>query len=448
MKVFCWNVRGLNSSSRQRFIRSWVSLNKPLLGSVLETHVSEDNADFVGRSTFPGWRCEYNYGHFANGRIWVVWDPAISVICFYKSAQIMLCGVYNPATLESFSVAFVYAFNTVVERRALWEELSFISQNSPANSRPLLALGDFNQIITANEHYSVIPHPLPLTGMSEFHNCLIANEFSDMPSRGAFYTWSNGRPEDPILRKLDRAVVNEAWSDTFPESLAVFDPPGDSDHSPCLVSTDANIQRSKKSFKYFSFISTHPKFKLEVSKAWKKQVCVGSKLFTLGQRLREAKICCKKLNIEGFSNIQERTKQALQQLNAIQASLLSSPSPALFREEFVARKRWNFFAAAQESFYKQKSRIRWMKDGDANTSFFHKSVIANQGRNCIKYLRGMDEERIENSDQIKDMIISYFTNLLGSENCDVHPLSVDEIREVLQFRCQQSMVAALTSIPS
>lgn len=205
--------------------------------------------------------------------------------------------------------------------------------------------------------------------MSELVRCMVDNELTDLPSRGAFFTWSNGRPEDPIIRKLDRALVNEHWSVCFPDSLAVFDPPGDSDHSPCLVSTDMQLERSKKSFKYFSFLSTHPKFRELISEAWLKEVCVGSPMFTIAQRMRNIKVACRKLNKEGFGNIQQKTKDSLDHLELIQTSLMSSPSDALFREEFVARKKWNFFASAQESFYKQKSRIRWMKDGDANTAF-------------------------------------------------------------------------------
>lgn len=192
MKVFCWNIRGLNSHSRQRFLRSWIGKNKPVIGGVLETHVSKDNADFVHNASFPGWRGDHNYEFSENGRIWVVWDPAVSVICLHKSAQIMLCGVFVPTTGESFSVAFVYAYNTVAHRRPLWEDLNLIMQNSPAKERPILVLGDFNQILSANEHFSILPHNLPLAGMTELHNCLLDNDLSDLPSRGAFFTWSNG----------------------------------------------------------------------------------------------------------------------------------------------------------------------------------------------------------------------------------------------------------------
>ncbi|KAG7539011.1 Reverse transcriptase zinc-binding domain [Arabidopsis suecica] len=284
--------------------------------------------------------------------------------------------------------------------------------------------------------------------MSEFQDCLADNELSDMPCRGTFFTWFNGREEDPILRKLDRALINEHWRDAFPEALAVFDPPGDSDHSPCLVSTASVLAKSNKSFKYFSFFSTHPRFLKVITEAWNKEVAVGSRLFTITQRMRNVKIACKVLNREGFSNIQQRTKEALAELESIQSALLTSPTQTLFRQEFVARKKWNFFSQAQQSFYRQKSRIRWMKDGDANTTFFYKSVIAHQGRNCIKYLRGDNDERIENIDQVKSMLVSYYQNLLGTENTDLSPMPVEEIKDLVAFRCLPDLAAQLLQVPS
>lgn len=167
--------------------------------------------------------------------------------------------------------------------------MELVSRSSPARTNPCLMVGDFNQIVSSDEHFSIIPHSLPLSGMTEFSTCLEDNGLADLNSRGAFFTWSNERPEDPILRKLDRAVVNEAWLTAFPESIAIFDPPGDSDHSPCLVNTDISLVRSKKCFRYFSFLSTHPKFKELIEDAWSKEVCIGSKLFMLGQRMKAVK---------------------------------------------------------------------------------------------------------------------------------------------------------------
>lgn len=330
-----------------------------------------------------------------------MWDPSISVLIFKKSEQLIFCSIKLPNVGQSFAVAFVYGRNTELERRVLWEEISALAASSLLSVTPWILLGDFNQIAAISEHFSIIHSPYSLRGMEDFQTCIRDNQLADLPRRGVFYTWSNHQQDNPIIRKLDRAMANGEWFSIFPSALAVFDPPGDSDHAPCIISIDNQPAGSRKCFKYFSFLSSHPSYLTALSAAWDGSIVVGSPMFILGELLKAAKSCCRTLNRQGFSNIQQRTDQALARLEELQIALLTSPSDSLFRQEHVARKKWDFFAAALESFYRQKSRIRWLHEGDANTRFFHRAVIAHQANNLIKYLRGDDGSRIDNVDQIK-----------------------------------------------
>lgn len=75
----------------------------------MESHVSEVNMKDILQSTCPGWRFDSNHSSAENGRIIIVWDPALSVIVFKKTAQFVFYGIHNPDTNTSFNVAFVYA---------------------------------------------------------------------------------------------------------------------------------------------------------------------------------------------------------------------------------------------------------------------------------------------------------------------------------------------------
>ncbi|XP_024015179.1 uncharacterized protein LOC112088921 [Eutrema salsugineum] len=351
MRVFCWNVKGLNSHSRQSVVRNWITINRHLVGGFLETRVREVNASAILSSLLPGWRIETNYEFADNGRIWLVWDPSISVMVFKKTNKF----IHDLVTNFSFLATFVYASNFEVQRLKLWDDISIIRNSSPVRFRPWLLVGDFNQIASVSEHFSVIHASLPLRGISQIQDCMEVNELSDMPSRGLFFTWTNCRPEDPILRKLDRALMNENWLNSFPDSMALFDPLGDSDYAPCLVSLDSAVGGSKKSLKYFSFLATHPRFSTAISEPWNAPMLVGSAMFKLSSKMNAAKIRYRQLNKEGFGNIHQRTKEALEHLESIQKDLLTNPLDNLFIEEHVARKKWNFFANAQQIFFKQKS---------------------------------------------------------------------------------------------
>ncbi|OAP12460.1 hypothetical protein AXX17_AT1G39630 [Arabidopsis thaliana] len=361
---------------------------------------SESNAPAILDSTLTSWRLDTNYCCSELGRIWIVWDPSVSVLVFKKMDQLMIL------------------------------------------------VGDFNQIAATSDHYSVLQTSIPMRGLEEFQNCLRDSDLVDIPSRGVHYTWSNHQDDNPIIRKLDRAIANGDWFSSFPSAIAVFELSGVSDHSPCIIILKNLPKRSKKCFRYFSFLSTHPTFLVSLTVAWEEQIPVGSHMFSLGEHLKAAKKCCKLLNRQGFGNIQHKTKEALDSLESIQSQLLTNPSDSLFRVEHVARKKWNFFAAALESFYRQKSRIKWLQDGDANTRFFHKVILANQAKNLIKFLRMDDDVKVENVTQVKEMIVAYYTHLLGFDSDILTPDSVQRIKDIHPFRCNDTLASRLSALPS
>lgn len=120
----------------------------------------------------------------------------------------------------------------------------------------------------------------------------------------------------------------------------------------------------------------------------------------------------------------------------------------MFRQEFVARKKWQFFESAQDIFFSKKARIRWLECGDANTQFFYKAVVAHQLMNAIHFLQDARGMRVFNQDQIKQMVIAYFQNLLGSADGDLQQVSVAELQGLLSYRCPPEITDQLISIPT
>lgn len=177
---YSWNVRGLNSTDCQRGVRDWVKSGRFSVGAFIETRVREENAASVVGAVVPGWRYATNYSGSEGGRIWVVWDPAVSVLVYSKPDQMVVCGVFEPETSLSYMVIFVYGYNTETQRRILWEELVTVTGISLVKEAPLIILGDFNQIRAASEHFSIASYPLPVTGMGEFQECLVDCGLDDL----------------------------------------------------------------------------------------------------------------------------------------------------------------------------------------------------------------------------------------------------------------------------
>ncbi|GKV52698.1 hypothetical protein SLEP1_g59269 [Rubroshorea leprosula] len=75
-----------------------------------------------------------------------------------------------------------------------------------------------------------------------------------------------------------------------------------------------------------------------------------------------------------------------------------------------------FCLKKKESLWRQKSRATWIKEGDANTGFFHRIV---NGRRKKNMLWGIDNHGswIDDPIQLKQIIMDHFRNQLSSQSC-------------------------------
>ncbi|GKU88311.1 hypothetical protein SLEP1_g2594 [Rubroshorea leprosula] len=64
---------------------------------------------------------------------------------------------------------------------------------------------------------------------------------------------------------------------------------------------------------------------------------------------------------------------------------------------------------------RQKSRMMWMKEGDANTSFFHQCIKSRWRRNEINSLL-VNEKVMQEVNELKQGVADYFRNLFAKED--------------------------------
>ena len=233
MDLFCWNIRGINDPVKRRGFRKWMRKNKPIFGSLVETHVQLSKSAKVLDSILPGWSFHGNYDHADLGRIWVVWHTSVKVRIISSSRQMTSCVVKLPQINQEFLVSFIYGSNCRIERRTLWSELEACSVSQQVINTPWIILGDFNEILHPSEHSKTDQLSFS-RGLRDFKDCVDSTALFDLPYCGSSFTWSNGH----ISKKLDRILTNAAWLQKCPESIGVFGVPGISDHSPCCVFFD------------------------------------------------------------------------------------------------------------------------------------------------------------------------------------------------------------------
>jgi len=117
----------------------------------------------------------------------------------------------------------------------------------------------------------------------------------------------------------------------------------------------------------------------------------------------------KLFNMTPFSNISDRVKDAKDEMDkAQQAMHTAHGNTTLCTHERDAVQNYVSTVGAEESFFKQKARIQWLRLGDQNTSFFHKSVNGRHNRNRLLSVTREDGEVVEGHKAVKSEVIAYF----------------------------------------
>jgi len=85
-------------------------------------------------------------------------------------------------------------------------------------------------------------------------------------------------------------------------------------------------------------------------------------------------------------------------------------------------------AQQEEILWRQKSRSRWLKEGENNTKFFHKTTVQRRMYNLISHFQNDQGERIEMHEGIEEGFLRYFKKVHQEPNTDRLPA----IEKILQ----------------
>ncbi|CAN6825673.1 unnamed protein product, partial [Brassica oleracea] len=149
--------------------------------------------------------------------------------------RVVTCGIYLMAENVNFTVSFVYGFNTVLERKNLWEEMVYIHDSTPVVNSPWSVLGDFNQIFRLSQHSDYPLSVIDPSGIDDMVAALQDSELFECQAKGLPFTWWNNSGSNPVSKRIDHALINHSWAASFPDSYADFLQPDQSDHAPCLL---------------------------------------------------------------------------------------------------------------------------------------------------------------------------------------------------------------------
>ncbi|KAJ9552900.1 hypothetical protein OSB04_016945 [Centaurea solstitialis] len=392
------DVPSKKKDSADKGVKSLIRNNNVHVCAILESHVKSDSLRTVCSSTFGRWEwfSNHNFSDFGT-RIIVAWDvDSVDVMPLEYHRKFIHCEVRIRGSTQMFFVSFVYGDNRGVGRKQLWSGLRKFK--AIMGSKPWLVAGDFNCLLFPHDALGGVSRRN--NDMEDFVLCLEDIDLFDMRFMGVHHTWCQKlQSGGGLKRKLDRVLVNTEFTSTFVDTSARFLPRGLSDHSPGLI----------------SFTGGH----------WNVDI-QGTFMFRLTSKLNLLKHPIRKLR-STYGNLSKQSITLKEELDAVQlAAELDPGNPDLGIDVMHLRDAYQKSCWADFSAKRQRAKVRWLSEGDANTKYFHKAVEERQHSRHIHSI--CDSEGLfVYDDQVASAFIDHFVSIIGTKDTCVIPVMADSL---------------------
>ncbi|XVF18957.1 hypothetical protein REPUB_Repub11eG0068800 [Reevesia pubescens] len=218
-------------------------------------------------------------------------------------------------------------------------------------------------------------------GMDDFNEFIFSCNLVDIPLIGKKFTWF-GREKK--RSKLDRFLISEDLFAGFPNLVVKALNKNLSDHVPLVLQWHCR-NWGPKPFRYFNWWSECQGYFDVVASAWLECAVVGWGGFRLFKKMKAVKVSLKAWAGKNAIKHWQRTNEIEEDLDSLLVSVENSEESSLWNEDvfnFKTKCLWEEYNHL-ESMWRQKSRIRWLKDGDQNTRCFHSACNSRLSHNSI-----------------------------------------------------------------
>ncbi|XP_021996282.1 uncharacterized protein LOC110893484 [Helianthus annuus] len=400
-------------------LKSSKGASTPLTGVSNESLVDVGNLAKVCNSVFRRWSWISNGSCCDKGtRIIARWNSdVLDVIVLAQTSQVMHLQIIFKLDKKVLFCSVVYAANYYINRRDLWYQLYL--HKAFVSDKPWVIMGDFNSAFSLEDH-SMGTSSISI-GMREFQECVSDIEVFDINRSGCHFTW-NQKPKEGVgvLKKIDRIMGNISFVSEFPNSVALFHPYRLSDHCPCILNIPTPGKLKPRSFKFANFLVFKPGFMEIVKRVWDTQID-GVLQFRVVKKLKLLKSPLRGLLFQQ-GNLHKKVENIRRELDAIQLDIDLNPMNAgLLSQEAKLLADYQDACLDEERFLKQKSKVDWLRAGDANTKFFHASL---KSRNHVTRIEVISNSHgvLFQGDDVSKALVHHYENFIGIEDdINLHP---------------------------
>ncbi|XP_022003559.1 uncharacterized protein LOC110901012 [Helianthus annuus] len=409
MNYLSVNIRGAGNQLKAVHIKELIKHNNVNFVAIQETQFTDSTNlqvnSFWGNSLFESEAVD------ASGRLGGllnIWDPSL----FVRKSSVS--NRHYLATLGELrngggdiNIVNIYAPHDTNLKRDLWLNLTNLMNS---HSGAWIFLGDFNCVREPRERKNSKFNP---QAAESFNHFIRTNGLSEYTMLGCSYTHRSD--DGSRLSKIDRMLVCQSFLSNWPSAKLTGLPRYRSDHRPLLLKCAEDLFGTPP-FRFFNSWLNEGSLKSIVLESYREFQLPNPPDKLLSLRLKAVKLAikpwCRKLKIRDRETVCDLSKK-------IEALDMKAESSSLSEEEIQNRESWLKTVAELEENnledLKQRAKVKWLIEGDENSSFFHGMIKSHQKNNRINGLN-FNNVWISQPDSLKLEIKKYFEQLFKEEN--------------------------------
>ncbi|XP_019156592.1 PREDICTED: uncharacterized protein LOC109153209 [Ipomoea nil] len=396
MSLLCWNCRGTGGTRTVRELLGIVSKERPEFFFLIETKATEVQMETL--------------------RIKLGFDSKVCVErTGFGGGLAFFWRITSTASLMSYSNNHI-DMEISIPGQPMWRLTGFYGE--------------------ADRTQGIHSHPSAL--IEGFNDALCDCDLVDLGMTGAKFTWEKGRgTEDWVEERLDRAVATMDWMEIHDTVQVKNIYTNSSDHCALLVDVRKGPERvAMRKFRFENAWLLEEGCAKVVEEAWQcsRDLNFQDRLVRCGERLWK-----------WGGEYHRRFGARIKTLRRILHQLKEDRDPHAVEQFGAAEFELEGLLKAEEVFWKQRSKQLWLKQGDSNTKFFHRTATARRRNNTLLHIKDHSGDWAEGPGMQAE-IIRYFNDIFGANTCTASIFDRVRARVTAEMNVSMSLPFTITDV--
>ncbi|PPD99533.1 hypothetical protein GOBAR_DD03446 [Gossypium barbadense] len=224
--------------------------------------------------------------------------------------------------------------------------------------------------------------------MNEFKDVMDDMALVDIKPDSGWFTWVNNRNEGSLIKeRLDRFLTSVSVVENFPFIATKVVRQTQSDHDTIILDLwgqklKAYPKDNRLCFNFDVCWVGDEEAKNIIERAWNME---GT---DYGDKIERVRAALGPLQHKKYGKLKNEMRKLDKQIELVIDSANREDSGKTLKE---TRRRLDFLYAKEESYWAQRSRSRWLREGDRNTRYFHAKATVDLRRVILRSLKMLKE---------------------------------------------------------